>query len=109
MSSVQYQLQRRLYGWILFKDSIGFRRPVDLSVGNTPAEPAGVAYHPSFSQESFATLQIGITASILQRYRCLRSQQLQHCDPVQRERARSQIVFQIEYADKFRLFDDGNA
>jgi hypothetical protein len=42
----------------------------------------------------------------------LRSQQLQHCDSVRREDARRQIVLQIEFiefADKFRLFDDGQA
>ena len=61
------------------------------------------------SKESFAALQVGIEVGILQRNRGLRSQQLQHCNPVRREGARSQIVLQIECADKLRLFDDGQA
>ena len=43
MSSPQYHLQRRLYCSIVFKDIVGFRRPVDLSGGDAPTETAGEA------------------------------------------------------------------
>ena len=39
----------------------------------------------------------------------MRSQQLQHGNPVRREGARSQIVLQIKCADKLRLLDDWQA
>src|SRR6266403_4226665 len=40
----------------------------------------------------FTLPQLRIEAGVLERNRGLRSQQLQHCDPLRRERARSQIV-----------------
>ena len=54
-------------------------------------------------------LQIGIKARVLERNRGLRSQQLQHRNPVRRESARSQIVLQIQCADQLRLLDDWQA
>src|SRR5882762_1261220 len=107
MNSLEYQLQRRLNRSIVLKDLVGFLRPVDLSTRNVPAKATGVAYALPLSQESFAALQIGIEAGILQRNRSLRCQQLQHCDPVRGEGTRSQIVLQIECANKLRLFDNG--
>src|SRR5260370_14469823 len=106
MNSLKYQLQRWLNRSIMLKDVVGFLRPVDFSAENAPAEAASVAYALPLSQESFAALQIRIEVGILQRNRRLRSQQLQHGDPVRCEGARSQIVLQIEGADKLRFFDD---
>src|SRR5713226_2195198 len=82
MNSLEYQLQRGLNRSIVLKDLIGFLRPVDFSTRNVPAEAACMAYALPLSQESFAALQIGIEAGILQRNRGLRSQQLKHCDTV---------------------------
>ena len=109
MNSLKYRLQRWLNRSIVFKEVVGFLRPVDFSAENVPAKAARVAYALPLSQESFATLQLRIEAGILQRNRRLRSQNIQHCDPVRREGARSQIVLQIECAYKLRLFDNGQA
>src|SRR5216684_1883098 len=109
MNSLEYQLQGGFNRSIILKDLVGFLRPVDFPAENTPAETAGVAYVLPFSQERLATLQLKIEFGVLQRNRGLRSQQLQHCDLLQRERARSQIVLQIECANELRLFDDGKA
>src|SRR5258708_4940086 len=109
MNSLKYQLQRWLSGSIEFKYFVGFLRPVDFSAENAPAEAASVAYALPSSQESFAALHIRIEVGVLQRNRGLRSQHLQQCDPVRGEGARSQIVLQIECANKLRLFDDGQA
>ena len=65
-------------------------------------------YRKTLQQPSLE-LQIGIEGGVLQRNRGLRSQQLQHCNPVRREGARSQIVLQIKCADKLRLLDDWQA
>jgi hypothetical protein len=54
-------------------------------------------------------LQIRIKARVLERNRRLRSQQLQHGNPVRREDARSQVILQIKYADKLPLLDDWQA
>src|SRR5271154_7413549 len=109
MNALEYQLQRGLNRSIIPKDVVGFLRPVDFSIENAPAEAASVAYALPISQESFAALQIRIEFGVLQRNRGLRSQHLQHRHPIRREGARSQIVLQIECADKLRLFDDGQA
>src|SRR5216683_718231 len=109
MNSLKYQLQRWLNRSIMLKDVVGFLRPVDFSAENAPADAASVACALPISQESFAALQIRIEFGVLDRNRGLRSQQLQHRDPVRRESARSQIVLQIERAGKLRLFDDGQA
>ena len=109
MSSLQYQLQCRLGRSIVLKDLVGFLRPVNLSARNIPAEASGRADALPFGQESFAALQIGIQAGILQRDRGLRGQQLQHCNAGRRKGERRQIVLEIECADKLRLFDDGHA
>src|SRR5260370_37663108 len=92
MNSLKYQLQRGLNGSIIFKDVVGFLRPVDLSADNVPAETTRMSYALRLSLESFAALQIRITAlqiriepGIFQRNRCLRSQHLQHRSPVRRE------------------------
>src|SRR5271168_2367729 len=109
MNSLKYELQSWLNRSIVPKDVIGFLRPVDFSAENAPAEAACVAYALPLGQESFAAVQIRIEAGILQRNRGLRSQQLQYCDPVRGEGVRSQIVLQVECADKLRLFDNGQA
>src|ERR1700681_4181999 len=102
MKSLQYQLQCRLGRWIVFKDLVGFLRPVDFSAQNIPAEASGRADALPFGQESFAALQLGIQAGIVQRDRGLRSQQLQHRDTAWRKGERRQIVLEIECADKLR-------
>src|SRR6202158_5256049 len=76
MSSLQYQLQCRLGRSIVFKDLVGFIRPVDFSAQNIPDNVSGRADALPFGQESFAALQLGIQAGILQRDRGLRSEQL---------------------------------
>src|SRR6266853_2277123 len=43
MNSLKYQLQRGLNGSIIFKDVVGFLRPVDLSADNVPAETSRMA------------------------------------------------------------------
>jgi hypothetical protein len=58
MNSLKYQLQRWLNRSIVFKDLVGFLRPVDFSTRNVPAEAARVAYALPLSQVSFAALQI---------------------------------------------------
>src|SRR5260370_21785741 len=67
MNALQCQLQCRLNRSIIFKDIVGFLRPVDFSARNVPAETTGVAYALPFSQESLAALQIRIEAGILDR------------------------------------------
>src|SRR5260370_3600533 len=109
MNSPEYQLQRGLHRSIVLKDVVGFLRPVDFSTRNVPAETAGVAYALPLSQESFAALQLRIEAGILQRNSGLRSQQLQHCYSIRGEDVRSQIVIQIEDADKLPFLYDGQA
>src|SRR5713226_4387004 len=109
MNSLKYQLQRWLNRSIVFKDVVGFLRPVDFPAENTPAETARVAYALPFSQESLAAVQIRIEAGVLQRNRGLRSQHLQNCDPLRGEGPRSQIVLDVERANELRLFDDGQA
>jgi hypothetical protein len=99
MSSLQHPLQGRLSRSIEFKDLVGFIGPVDCSTRSAQAEAPRVAYALPLSQESFAALQIREEAGILQRYCGLRSQQLQHCNPLRREGARCQIVLQIKCAD----------
>src|SRR6266478_9259261 len=66
MSSLQHRLQCRLSRSIVFKDLVGFLRPVNFSAQNIPAEASGRADALPFSQESFAALEIGIQAGILQ-------------------------------------------
>src|SRR5882762_3401008 len=66
MKSLQYRLQCRLSRPIVFKDLVGFLRPVNFSAQNIPAEASGGAEALPFSQESFAALQIGIEPCILQ-------------------------------------------
>src|SRR5437879_3094339 len=109
MNSLKCQFERWLSRSIVLKDVVGPVRPVDLSARDIPAETARLADPLALSQESFAALQIGIKAGILQRNRGLRSQQLQHGNPVLRERERSQVVLQIKCADKLRLVDDWQA
>src|ERR1700674_1893419 len=92
MNSLQYQLQRRRGRSIIFKDLVGFLRPVDLSAGKAPAEAARMAYALPFCEEGFAPVQIRVEARILQRNRGLRSQKFQHCNAVRGESAWSQIV-----------------
>ncbi len=65
MNSLQYQLQCRLNRSIVFKDIVGFLRPIYFSTRNVPAETAGVTYALPFSQERLAALQIRIEAGIL--------------------------------------------
>jgi hypothetical protein len=60
-------------------------------------------------QQPSLELQFGIEGRVLDRNRRLRSQQLQHGNPVRREDARSEVVLQIKRADEPRLFDDGQA
>src|SRR5713101_7122253 len=67
MNSLEDHLQCRLNRSIVFKDIVGFLRPVYFSTRNVPAETAGVAYALPLSQESFAALQIRIEAGILDR------------------------------------------
>src|SRR5713226_8565558 len=59
MNSLQYQLQCRLNRSIVFKDIVGFLRPVDFSAEDAPAEAAGVAQPLRFSQIGLAASQIG--------------------------------------------------
>src|SRR6266853_3481820 len=106
MNSLKYQLQRGLNGSIIFKDVVGFLRPVDLSADNVPAETTGVTYALPLSQESLAAVQVRIEVGVLQGNRSLRSQHLQYCDPLRGEGPRSQIVLEIECANELRLFDD---
>src|ERR1700684_583456 len=109
MNSLKYRFQRWLNGWIVFKDPVGFFRPVDFSARNAPAEAASVTYALALSEVSLAALQACIEVGVLQRNRGLRSQQLQHRDPVRCEGARSQIVLQIECANQLHLIDDRHA
>src|SRR5215470_19840977 len=99
MNSRQYLLQCGLSRSIVFKDIVGFLRPVDFSAEHTPTEAASVTYVLPLSQECLAAVQVGIKLGILQRNRGLRSKHLQHCDPVRREGARRQIVLEVEHPD----------
>src|SRR5260370_3192913 len=92
MNSLKYQLQRWLNRSIVFKDVVGFLRPVDFPAENTPAETTRVAYALPFSQDSLAAVQIRIEAVVLHRNRGLRSQHSRNSDPPQVERPRRQIV-----------------
>src|SRR6201993_3090672 len=109
MNALEYELQGWLKRSIILKDRMGFFRPVDVSAENAPAEAAGVAYALPLSQESFTAMEVRIELVVFDRNRGLRSQHLQHCDPVRGEGARSQIVLQIECADEAGLFDDRQA
>src|SRR5271156_4701331 len=88
MNSPKYQLQRGLNCATIFKDPVGFLRPVDLSAENASAEAACTTYTLPLGEESFAALQLRIEVGVLQRNRGLGSQHLQQCDSVQREGAR---------------------
>src|SRR5260370_39617302 len=92
MNSLKYQLQRWLNRSIVFKDVVGFLRPVDFPAENTPAETTRVAYALPFSQESLAAVQIRIEPGVLPRNRGFRNPHLQNGHPLQRERARSAAV-----------------
>src|SRR5260370_9923887 len=48
-------------------------------------------------------LQVSIEAGVLQRDRCLRRQQFQHCNPIRSEGMRGQGVFQVEQAGQLSL------
>ncbi len=108
-NSFKHPLQRWLNGSIMFKDVVEFFRPIGFSAENVPAEGASVADALPLSQVSLAALEIRKERCVLERYCSLRGQQLQHCDPVRREGARSQIVLQLECADQLRLLDDWQA
>ncbi len=82
---------------------------MNFSIRNVPAEAASVAYALALSQESLAAVEVRIELGVFERNRGLRSQHLQHCDPVRGEGARSQIVLQIECADELGLFEDRQA
>src|ERR1700676_648094 len=66
MKLLQYRFQCRLSRPIVFKDPVGFLRPVNFSTQNIPAEASGRADALPFSQESFAALQIRVEPRILQ-------------------------------------------
>src|SRR5690348_261437 len=104
MNLRQHRIHTRLEISTVFKDVVGFIGPEHFSTRNCKADAACMAYALPLSQEAFAPLQIRIKASILQRNRGLRSQQLQHRNPVGGEGVRSQIVLQIERTDKLGLF-----
>ncbi len=109
MNSFKHPLQRWLNGSIMFKDLEGFFRPIGFSAENAPAEGASMADPLPLSQVSLAALQIRKERCVLERYCGLRSQQMQHGNPIRREDARGQIVLQIKCADELRLSDDGQA
>src|ERR1700740_2322281 len=109
MNALEYELQGWLKRSIILKDRMGFFRPVDVSAENAPAEAACVAYALPLSQERLAAVEVRIELGVFDRNSGLRSQHLQHCDPVRGEGARSQIVLQIECADELGLFDDRQA
>jgi hypothetical protein len=102
------------------KDAPLFRRPEEFSRFVIPGpssrttDPLAFRYQPfapaQFILSSLAfqilSLQVGVKPGVLQGNRGLRSEQLQYCDPLRRESARSQIVLEIESADELRLFDD---
>src|SRR5260370_19303722 len=48
-------------------------------------------------------LQVSIEAGVLQRDRCLRRQQFQHCNPIRSEGMRGQGVFEVEQAGQLSL------
>src|SRR5579863_10033938 len=108
-----HSLKCHFEGWmsrsIKLKDVVGPVRPVDLSARNIPAETAGLADPLALGQESFAALQIGIKAGILQRNGGLRSQQFQHGNAVRREDARSQVVLEKKHTHKLRLVENWQA
>src|ERR1700691_1126701 len=54
MKSLQHRRQSRLSRPIVFKDFVGFFRPVNFSAQNIPAETSGRADALPFSQERFA-------------------------------------------------------
>src|ERR1700761_3684849 len=87
MNLRQHQIHTRLETETLFEDVVGFIGPEHFSTRNCKAHAARMAYALPLSQEPFATLQIRIKTGILQRNRGLRSQQLQHRDPVRGEGA----------------------
>src|SRR5882757_6443752 len=66
MKSLQYRRQCRFSRPIVFKDLVGFLRPINFSAQNIPAEASGRADALPLSQESFAALQIRIEPCILQ-------------------------------------------
>src|SRR6266404_6714125 len=107
MNSLKYQLQRGFSRSILSKDVVRFLRPVDFSTRNVPAETASAANTLRLNQEIVTAVQVRIELGVLQRNRGLRSQHLQHRESFRRERARSQIVLQIECANECRLLYDG--
>src|SRR5260370_40188524 len=76
MNSLKYQLQRWLNRSIVFKDVVGFLRPVDFPAENSPAETTRVSFALPFSQESLAELQIRIHFGDLPHNRDLRSTHL---------------------------------
>src|SRR5262249_47925945 len=57
----------------------------------------------------FAIFEIAIKTRILKRDRGLRRKQLEHYDPRWSEDVRGQVIFQVEYADKFGLINQREA
>ena len=66
MYSLKGRVQRGAGRWIVFKNAVGFLRPMELPAGNPQAKTAGLADLLTLSQESFAPLQIGIEACVLE-------------------------------------------
>jgi hypothetical protein len=90
----------------MFKDVIGFVRPVDFSGSDTPAEASSLAQPLRYSQGGFDASQFGIEVRILWRYRGSRGQQLRRCGLVRGERDRRQrfLKIRIGFAGTFRGF-----
>src|SRR5882757_11191782 len=123
MRLLNYSREVRWIREIKIKDPKGLCRPVDLSGCGIPAKAAGVAQDLRFSQVGLVSpqgifgspsiavllLQVRIEVSVLQRDRGLGSDQLQHCASGRRERARGQVILEVEHADQRGLPDQRQA
>ena len=60
-------------------------------------------------ESCFTLCKIPVQAGVLERDRCLRGKQLQHCDAGRDEDTSGQVVLEIEHADEFRLIEQWQA
>src|ERR1700737_1354780 len=123
MRLLNYSREVRWMREIQFKDPKGLSRPVDLSSCGIPAKAARVAQGLRFSQVGLASpqgifgspsiavllLQVRIEVSVLQRYRGLGGDQLQHCASGRREHPRGQVILEGEHADQRGVPDQRQA
>src|SRR5262245_6919114 len=101
----QRALERQLRGSVELEYSIHLIGPSDLIVGDIPAPAAGMTQLLGLGKKRVRNLEFPVETRILERYRCLRSQEPQRCDARGCEYMRSETVLEVEHGDQARLLD----